>query len=315
MSRVPRLTIGLPVYNGENYLSESIESLLGQSYEDFELVISDNASTDGTADICEGYRKQDSRVRYVRQPRNIGLSPNHNFTLAQARSELFKWAAHDDLVGRDFLKLCVEALDEYPDVVLATAWTARIGSAGQIIKVEEYPLSTQSPSVSVRYRSALFGMGGDDDNGVIRTSVLRQTAPQGSHYHADRTPIAELVLYGRFYHIPEWLFFRRDHPARAEWKFTDARSWCTNLDPRRADRLRHPIARLYLEYVWTYVQGIRNAPLTSTDRRACYRHLMEWLADRALHAGNPGDPPATVDIEIDLESIVPGRGKVPEQHD
>ena len=73
MNTAPRLSIGLPVYNGENYLAESIDALLGQSYEDFELIISDNASTDGTADICRRYGKQDSRVRYFRQPRNIGL--------------------------------------------------------------------------------------------------------------------------------------------------------------------------------------------------------------------------------------------------
>ena len=96
MNEVPRLTVGLPVYNGEKYLAESLEALLGQSYEDFELIISDNASTDGTADICRRYEKQDSRIRYVRQPRNIGLAPNHNFVLEQAREELFKWAYHDE---------------------------------------------------------------------------------------------------------------------------------------------------------------------------------------------------------------------------
>ena len=74
----PRLTIGLPVYNGQNYLAESLDSLLGQSYEDFELLISDNASTDGTADICRRYEQQDPRIRYIRLPHNIGLAPNHN---------------------------------------------------------------------------------------------------------------------------------------------------------------------------------------------------------------------------------------------
>lgn len=90
MTKAPRLTIGLPVYNGERYLAESVEALLGQSYEDFELIISDNASTDSTADICTSYVKQDSRVRYIRRPRNIGCAPNHNFLVKEAGSELFK---------------------------------------------------------------------------------------------------------------------------------------------------------------------------------------------------------------------------------
>ena len=309
MSVPPRLTIGLPVYNGENYLAEAIESLLGQSYEDFELVISDNASTDGTADICEAFRRRDSRVRYFRQQRNVGLSPNHNFTVEKARGELFKWASHDDLYGRDLLKLCVEALDKYPDVVLAHSWTVRIDAAGKVVKAEEYPLKTASEAAPVRFRSTLFDNGGDDDGGVIRADILRRIAPYGSYYHADRTAISELVLYGRFYQVPQWLFFRRDHAERAEWKFTDARSWCANLDPKRANALRNPLIRLYLEYVWGYVQAIRRAPLTPAVRRVCYRHLLDWLIDRARH-GDVGGSPAEVAVEIDVESLVARKREV-----
>ena len=130
MNAVPRLTIGLPVYNGENYLAESLDALLGQTFEDFELIISDNASTDATADICRRYEQLDSRVSYFRQPRNIGLAPNHNFVVEQARGELFKWASDDDLYARDLLERCVEALDENPDVVLAHSWTAMIDGSG-----------------------------------------------------------------------------------------------------------------------------------------------------------------------------------------
>src|SRR5256886_15254499 len=101
MTSVPRLSIGLPVYNGEDFLAESLDALLGQSYEDLELIISDNASTDGTADICRRYEKQDSRIRYYRQPRNIGCAPHHNFVIQQARGELIKTASHDDLYGRE----------------------------------------------------------------------------------------------------------------------------------------------------------------------------------------------------------------------
>src|ERR1700683_4254551 len=107
----PRLTIGLQVYNGENDLAECLEALLGQTYEDFELLISDNASTDATADICRRYAKRDPRIRYVRQPRNIGLGPNYNFLVDQATGEFFKPAWHDDLYARDLLKRCIQALD------------------------------------------------------------------------------------------------------------------------------------------------------------------------------------------------------------
>ena len=187
MSRTPRLSVGIPVYNGHNYLADSIESLLGQSYEDFELIISDNASTDDTADICRRYEKQDSRIRYFRQERNIGGAPNHNFLVEQARGELFKWASDDDLYARDLLKLCVDALDEFPDVVLAHSWTAVIDASGTVTQAVRYGLATASPSAPERFRSLLYEVGGDDDGGVIRMDVLRRAPLLGSYHHSDRT--------------------------------------------------------------------------------------------------------------------------------
>jgi glycosyltransferase involved in cell wall biosynthesis len=281
MNDIPRLTIGLPVYNGENYVADAIESLLGQTFEDFELIITDNASTDGTAEICRQYGKLDPRIRYVRQPRNIGIGPNHNFVVSEARGEFVKWASHDDLYARDMIERCVQALDEYPDVVLAHPWTAMIDGSGEVIAAIEYPLNTSSPSAPERFRSTLFANGGDDTGGVVRTKVMRRTTLLNSFHHADRTITTELALQGRFYQVPDWLYFRRDHPGRSERTSTTIRARCANLDPRRSDRLRHPVARLYGEYVWGYVAAVRNAPLTSAERRTCYGYLADYLTSRA----------------------------------
>jgi glycosyltransferase involved in cell wall biosynthesis len=307
------LSIGLPVYNGEHYLAESLEALLGQSYEDFELIVSDNASTDGTAEVCRRYEKLDSRIRYIRQPRNIGCAPNHNVLVQHARGELFKWASDDDLYARDLLRLCVEALDEHPDVVLAHSWTAMIDTSGAVTNAIEYPLATSSARAPERFRSMLFDEGGDDDGGVIRMEVLRRTAPLDSYYHSDRTIIAELALHGPFYQVPDWLYFRRDHPDRALRAFPTVRTWCTNLDPRRADRLRHPTARLWAEYIWGYVAAIRRAPLSPADRRECYRHLAQWAANRARRGRTgppePGSSAPRADILVD--AVVAGRESRP----
>jgi len=309
VSAVPRLTIGLPVYNGENYLAEAIEALLGQTYENFELIIADNASTDGTADICRRYAWEDPRVRHLRHPENIGLARNHNCLVAEARGELFKWASHDDLYGKDLIRLCVEALDEKQDIVLAHSWTALIDGAGQVIRALHYGLATSSPSPPTRFKSMLFDIGGDDDSGVIRMPVLRQTALNGSYYRADRTFVSELALAGPFYHVPDWLYFRRDHPERAARAFTSVRDWCTNLDPRRANRLRHPAIRLYGEYIWGFIAAIRNAPLSRAERIDCYRHLSRWAASRALtDKGNFVSETATADAPlISLRAIVAGQ--------
>lgn len=104
------MCIGLPVFNGEAFLRESLDSLLGQTFEDFELIISDNASTDSTADIIAGYEALDSRVRYVRQPENIGGSENFLYVLSQARAELFMWASHDDIWEEDWLEVLIDRI-------------------------------------------------------------------------------------------------------------------------------------------------------------------------------------------------------------
>jgi len=284
MNSAPRLSIGLPVYNGESTLGESLDALLGQTYEDFELIISDNASTDSTADVCRRYAKQDSRIRYARQPRNIGRVPNHNFVIDQARGELFKWAAGDDLYGRDLLKRCVDALDAHPEVVLAHSWSALVDRCGTIVKLVEYPVATDAPRAPERFRSMLFDGWGDDSYGVIRTDVLRRTPLHGSYLNADRTFSTEIALHGPFYQVPEWLFFRRDSSARVT-PFT-VRGRCAYMDPRRADRLRHPVARLYAEYGWAYVSMIKRAPLSAAERLECYRYLAQWTASRALPVAN-----------------------------
>jgi glycosyltransferase involved in cell wall biosynthesis len=281
MNAIPRLSVGLAVYNGENYLTESIEALLGQSYEDFELIISDNASTDGTAGICRSYAKQDSRINYIRQPRNIGCARNYNFLVEQARGELYKAAAHDDLYARDLLRLCVEALDENPQVVLAHAWSAEIDGAGQLTERIGYPVDTANARAPERLRSMLFDGWGDDQGGVVRAKVLRQAAPHGSYHFADRTFTIEIALYGPFYMVPDWLYFRRVHGGQGGKRKT-VRERCAYLDPRRADWLRNPAVRLYAEYIWGYMSAIQRAPLSPEDQRECYRVLARWAAGRAF---------------------------------
>jgi glycosyltransferase involved in cell wall biosynthesis len=310
VNAVPRLTVGLPVYNSQRYVAASIEALLGQSYQDFELIISDNASTDDTPAICERYAKQDSRIRYYRQPRNVGLAPNHNFCVEHARGDLFKWAAGDDLYHRDLLLRSVEVLDERPEVVLVHAYTAMIDGDSKMYQANAYSLDTSSTHAPERFRSLLNDSGGDDDGGIMRKAVLLRTAMKDSYHHADRTIIAELALYGPFYHVPEWMYFRRDHPERAERAHPSVRGRCANMDPRRANPWLHPVPRLLGEYLWAYARMIQRAPLTPAERRECYGHLVAWMRRRARphHLVTVDSPVAESQPSIDIEAVVPGRG-------
>lgn len=311
MTDVPRLSIGLPVYNGEPYLVEALDTLLGQTYTDFELIISDNASTDATESICRRYAAADPRIRYIRQSENVGIAGNHNFVFDVARGELFKWASDDDLYAPDLLQRCVAALDEHPEMLLAHSWTAMIeDGTSDRARGLDYPLNTSSPDAVARFRSMLFDSGGDDDYGVIRADTLRRIPRYDSYYNADRTVVTELGLHGPFYQVPDWLYFRRDHPDRSSNGRRSIRSWCASYDNRRADRLRHPIVRLLAEYVRGYVRAIGRAPLSAAERRRCYRLLGQWLASRVVRAvsrrmGSP-DPVVGRRIVV-LETVLAGR--------
>ena len=280
-TRAPRLSIGLPVYNGERFLAEALDALLAQTYTDFELIICDNASTDGTERIARDYVARDPRVRYIRHDHNLGSALNHAGAVDAARGELFKWASDDDLYAPDLLRRCVEALDAESEVVLAHCATAFIDEQGQVTNVEDYPLQTDTDDVAARFRSLLYTQGGDDIYGVIRTPVMRAIAPHGSYHHADRVLVAELGLHGRFHQIAEPLYFRRDHPGRAERAASGLRRRTANLDPSRANRWRHPAVRLVAEYLAAYVRAIVQAPLSASEKARCLGILGVWALRHA----------------------------------
>jgi glycosyltransferase involved in cell wall biosynthesis len=290
----PTLSIGLPVYNGEHFLGEALNALLAQTYRDFELIISDNASTDRTADICRDYAAQDARIRYIRQPVNIGAAPNHNVLVPLARGRYFKWASHDDLYAPTLLQRCVEVLETDPEPVLVHAFDAIIDQRGEIVRTEPYPLDTANPRPSARLRSLLYVPGGNDFYGVIRTEVLRRVDPHGSYYNADRTLVASLCLQGPFYQVPEVLYFRRDHPDRGT-RASGRRARAAVLDPVRWNRWRHPMIRMYVEYVLGYVNAIRQAPLSVIESGRCLAKVAGWILSclwpgrerRSLESVNP----------------------------
>src|ERR1700691_2946887 len=133
MSAAPPISIGMPVYNGEKYIVEALDSILGQTYADFELIISDNASEDRTAEICQDFVKKDPRIRYFRQPSNLGAPRNFNFVFEQSGGQYFKWAADNDVCDHDLLGICKKVLDDRPEVVLCFGKTVAIDQHGSIL--------------------------------------------------------------------------------------------------------------------------------------------------------------------------------------
>lgn len=324
-ARVPRVSIGLPVYNGVDYVGQSLDALLGQSFEDLEVVVSSNASTDGTDDLVRDYAARDPRVRFERLSTNLGAAANHDVVLRRARGELFKWASADDLYATDLVEQCVRLLDDHPDAVLAHSWTAAVDESGAVVQAHEYPLLTNSRRPSRRFRSMLRdgdhmpgAIRSDDFYGLVRADVLRRVRPHDSFYRADHVFVSELVLQGRFVQVPDWLYFRRHHGGRLSHDEATVRSWCASLDPRRADRLRNPTARLVGEMFTGYLGAVQRSPISAAEKRACVGHLASWAASRAgrrLGGADPGVPADEYDVvpqRRDLASrVVAGQGVGP----
>ncbi|HMB96546.1 MAG TPA: glycosyltransferase family A protein, partial [Tepidisphaeraceae bacterium] len=130
MSIRPKVSIGMPVRNGQRFIRQAIDSLLAQTFTNFELIICDNASTDSTEAICREYASRDSRVRYFRNSRNLGPAGNHNKCVDLSQGDYFRWHAHDDMCAPDYLEKCVECLDHNPDVVIAYPRTLIVDEEG-----------------------------------------------------------------------------------------------------------------------------------------------------------------------------------------
>jgi glycosyltransferase involved in cell wall biosynthesis len=225
----PRLSIGLPVYNGEKFLKEALDSLLNQTFEDFELIISDNASTDKTEEICRTYAAEDKRIRYYRNQKNIGCAGNFNRVFQLSSGEYFKWAAHDDLHAPDFLNKCIEILDQDLSIILCHSQVNLVDEGGKFLQNYDIKLKTDSPKVHERFHELLAKHLCYQCYGVIRADVLKKMPPMGSYGMADIIFLLRLGILGRFYEIPEYLFFARCHPQQSlSMFFPDYLSFTSN---------------------------------------------------------------------------------------
>jgi glycosyltransferase involved in cell wall biosynthesis len=211
-SSPPRVSVGIPVFNGEPFIRESLDSVVGQTFEDLEIIISDNASTDGTESICQGYARKDARIRYVRNRENIGLAKNFQRVVELATAEYFKLANADDLCGPDLVSQCVQVLDRDPTIVLCYGKTTLIDGEGRTLREYEDGLDLRSPNVTERFRLALERVRLNNVlQGVMRADALRRTALLDTYVGADMVLVVELALRGRFHELPERLFQRRIH--------------------------------------------------------------------------------------------------------
>jgi len=269
----PKVSIGLPVYNGQNYLQEAVESLLNQNYNNIEIIISDNASTDRTEKICKHYAEGDDRIKYFRQSQNRGAAFNYNFVFKKSDGKYFKWAAHDDICMPDFVKECVSVLENYPGVVLCYPKIVNINEFGNRINticrnkgISEIPHKRLRDIISKNYTC-------EEIFGLIRADILKKTSLIKSYTDSDRTLLGELCLHGRFQVVDSELLCHRDHDemsTKAYQNFFERASW---FDPN----LEGKFVYSYLKQIRSYLSAILRSKFELKEKWFCLIEVIKWV--------------------------------------
>jgi glycosyltransferase involved in cell wall biosynthesis len=297
---MPKLSIGIPVFNGQEFLPELLDSLLAQTFTDFEILICDNASTDRTAQICSEYECRDSRIHYIRNERNLGAIQNFNRVFELSRAPLFKWAAHDDLYHENYLYACIKLMEENPDTILAHTGTAFIDEKSATLPFDPETGSFIDPKTGARYWADLPSIGdtpvavsrfwqvltrarwGTHMFGVVRREILQKTSLLPNFAGSDRAMLAELALLGRFRCANERLFFKRFH-ANVSWALSqqELKSFLSTDGIRYSRRLRQ---------IKAFFGAPSGKPISILSKSACFMLVAAHSAKTTLQLVGQNDP-------------------------
>lgn len=271
----PLVSLGVPVFNAERFLPQALDSLLGQTLSNFELIISDNASTDRTQAICEEYVIKDRRVRYIRQKKNIGAPRNWNFLVNEANGIFFKWSSANDYCSPWMLEKCVEVMEDDPEIVLCYGRTQLIDDDQNPIKIYERDKSFNENRPSDRFEKVFSNLIRNNIQcGVFRLDILRLTRLDRLYPSGDLSLMAELALYGRFQMLPDVLLFRRQ----------SRETFTSMLNPLERQRVYDPEAKFPLKLLQTRrhldnLISILRAPLSLQEKLRAYfiaLKLIKW---------------------------------------
>ena len=282
MSGDHRVSVGLPVYNGERYLEVALDSLLSQTFSDFELIICDNASTDRTADICRQYALQDDRINYSRNSANIGAMNNFNRTFGLATGEFFRWVGYYDISLPGYLEACVQTLDDDPAAVLCHTRTILINEAGERVGPYDDFLDFRSPHPEQRFREYLFrpAVLCNAIMGLVRSDELRKTPLLGGYLASDKILLGDLVLRGSLRRVDDYLFLRRLHPLKSDHANRSRKDLAAWLNPATVGRVQFPttIPRDFVELA----RAIWRVPINRRQKMHSFLHLVHWLTMRPV---------------------------------
>lgn len=275
----PLISVGLPVYNGENYLAKTILSILNQTFTNFELIICDNASTDRTQEICEQFARQDSRIRYMRNERNLGAGPNYDLAFERSRGAYFKWAAHDDMLAPTYLEKTAAVLNARPDVAMCSTGITEIGPDDEIMRsYVNYMPGSDAPRPAERLAAVThYRHQCEDFFGLYRRETLEGSDLHGLYSGSDRVLLAEAALRGRVVLVDEPLFLHREHNQRYTRAVLLANrkkaiDWQDTSGKTKAVKAKLFHITVY-KNLWRIVDKNIHDP---AEKRACQIELLRW---------------------------------------
>lgn len=286
------MSVGVPVRNGERYVRRTVEDLLAQTVDDIEVVVCDNASTDGTLEVLKALQAQDDRLQVHSSSADLGPAANYQRCFDLARAPYFCWSAADDRHAPTFLERTLEALESDATAVVATTAVRRIGPDDEDLGPVTGEPVLGSPDPAERLAALVFvdhrRHGAHELFGLVRRDVLVDAGPQGSFARSDSVTLVRLALRGRFHRVEEELFFNREHGERSSRvvppRAYKGRSLSVRVmgggplppdswwDPARAGQVVWPEWRLLQEYR----RAVADAPLTADERARCRRVLMRF---------------------------------------
>ena len=288
----PKVSIGLPVYNGQNFLEEALISLLDQTYKDIEIIISDNQSTDRTNEICVDFVSRYPNIRYHRNETNMGAAFNYMKVLELSKGEYFKWAAHDDIISPTFIEKCVHVLDSEPDVILCYSKAKIIDEFGNVIVDHDPGPDLTNLGPHKRFKEFMFSTYLNIQlSGLLRADILRKTNGYGKYPASDEILSGELSLYGKFFELPDRIFYVRMHKGQStfgalipgensiKFKQRDQISW---FNPNYEGKIILPTWLYYFEGL----KAVTRSPITPFQKMYCVfvlaRRMLVWSHFKAL---------------------------------
>jgi len=263
----------MPVYNRDKYVGASIEAHLNQTYTDFELILTDNFSTDRSEEVCRSYAERDPRVKYYRNPRNLGAAGNYRRCWELSTGEYFRWNPSDDFISPNVLARAVEILDQDSSIFVAYPRTKLVDADGKFLSDFDENLHLMDDRPSERWKGVQRNLRlGNLHYGLCRADKLRKTGLLRNYSGGDFPLIAEMTLYGKFYEIEDAYFYRRMH-EEASSAMKNSADVMAFYDPKK----REKILLYNFVHLGANLRSITRAPIPFSEKLKTYTFEMRRL--------------------------------------